>query len=111
MIFALDALRQQEAEWLQLKHEKYSSRITIETYLEPNSEITIRIKDNGLGISLEVKTRLFDPFFTTKPVGKGTGLGLSICYQIVVEKHGCKLECISQPGQGTEFLIAIPIKQ
>ncbi|GAA6615966.1 ATP-binding protein [Scytonema sp. NUACC26] len=108
---AIDALRQQEAEWLQLKKEKYSSRITIRTHLEQNSHVTIRIKDNGSGISPEIQNRLFDPFFTTKPVGKGTGLGLSICYQIVVEKHGGKLECISQLGQGTEFLIAIPIKQ
>jgi two-component system, NtrC family, sensor kinase len=52
---------------------------------------------------------LFDPFFTTKPVGKGTGLGLSISYQIVVEKHGGSLECISEAGQGVEFRIKIPI--
>ncbi|GAA6615967.1 ATP-binding protein [Scytonema sp. NUACC26] len=108
---AIDALRQQEAEWLQLKKEKYPSRITIQTHLEENSCVTIRIKDNGPGILPEVKTKLFDPFFTTKPVGKGTGLGLSICYQIIVEKHGGQLECISQPGQGTEFVIKIPIQQ
>ncbi|HEY9297748.1 MAG TPA: ATP-binding protein, partial [Phormidium sp.] len=54
---------------------------------------------------------LFNPFFTTKPVGKGTGLGLSISYQIVVEKHGGQLHCLSEPGQGTEFAIAIPIQQ
>jgi signal transduction histidine kinase len=56
-----------------------------------------------------VKAKLFDPFFTTKPVGKGTGLGLSISYQIVVEKHGGKLTCVSEPGQGSEFCIEIPI--
>ncbi|GAB1539652.1 hypothetical protein NUACC21_23190 [Scytonema sp. NUACC21] len=108
---AIDALRQQEAEWLQLKNEKHPSRVTIGTHLEQNSHVTIRIKDNGPGMPPEVKTRLFDPFFTTKPVGKGTGLGLSICYQIIVEKHGGKLECLSQPGQGTEFVIEIPIQQ
>ncbi|MBC6477625.1 MAG: hypothetical protein GDA56_07380 [Hormoscilla sp. GM7CHS1pb] len=54
---------------------------------------------------------LFDPFFTTKPPGKGTGLGLSVSYQIVVEKHGNQLQFISQPGQGTEFVISIPIRQ
>jgi signal transduction histidine kinase len=53
---------------------------------------------------------LFDPFFTTKPVGKGTGLGLSISYQIVVEKHHGILKCLSQPGQGTEFWIEIPVR-
>ncbi|TAH20335.1 MAG: sensor histidine kinase, partial [Oscillatoriales cyanobacterium] len=51
----------------------------------------------------------FDPFFTTKPEGKGTGLGLSISYQIVVEKHGGAIECISEPGKGAEFVIAIPL--
>lgn len=48
---------------------------------------------------------------TTKPVGKGTGLGLSISRQIVTEKHGGKLECYSTPGQGTEFVVQIPVKQ
>ena len=61
-------------------------------------------------MSQEVKQRIFDPFFTTKPVGKGTGLGLAISYQIVVEKHGGLMECISEPGQGTEFWIEIPLK-
>jgi signal transduction histidine kinase len=59
----------------------------------------------------DVRARIFDPFFTTKPVGKGTGLGLSISYQIVVEKHGGQLKCISLPEQGTEFVIEIPIRQ
>ncbi len=57
----------------------------------------------------EIQKRLFDPFFTTKEVGKGTGLGLSISYQIVVEKHGGILNCLSEPGKGTEFWIQIPI--
>ena len=69
----------------------------------------IRIADNASGIIEAVKERLFDPFFTTKPVGKGTGLGLSISYQIVVEKHGGTLKCLSEPGQGTEFWIEIPL--
>lgn len=46
--------------------------------------------------------------FTTKPVGKGTGLGLSISYEIVTQKHGGHLKCISAPGKGTEFMIEIP---
>jgi signal transduction histidine kinase len=58
-----------------------------------------------------VRRRLFDPFFTTKTVGKGTGLGLSISYQIVVKKHRGRIDCISVPGQGTEFMIEIPILQ
>jgi PAS domain S-box-containing protein len=71
----------------------------------------IQIADNGPGMSEEVCRRLFEPFFTTKPVGKGTGLGLSISHQIVVEEHGGQLTCISEPGKGTEFSIAIPIRQ
>ena len=69
----------------------------------------IRIRDSGPGLTEKAKCRLFDPFFTTKPVGKGTGLGLSISYQIVVEKHGGSLKCISEPGQGAEFRIEIPL--
>ncbi|MCW5314701.1 GAF domain-containing protein [Nostoc sp. KVJ3] len=75
-----------------------------------NSRLLIRISDNGPGMTLEVKKRIFDPFYTTKPVGKGTGLGLAISYQIIVEKHGGIMECISEPGKGTEFWIEIPVK-
>jgi|GEM_PF-611905 len=85
-----------------------------QSQLESASEeqfICIRIADNGPGIKPEEKSRLFDPFYTTKPVGKGTGLGLSISYQIVVERHGGSLECISALGQGAEFLIEIPLQR
>lgn len=71
--------------------------------------VVIRIRDNGPGITEEVRKHLFDPFFTTKPVGKGTGLGLSISYQIIVEKHGGTIKCLSKPGEGTEFWIEIPL--
>ncbi|MFE1747222.1 ATP-binding protein [Coleofasciculus sp. H7-2] len=77
--------------------------------IDDSPHVVIRIRDNGSGIPPDVKARLFDPFFTTKPVGKGTGLGLSISHQIVVEKHGGVLKCFSEPGQGTEFYIEIPI--
>ncbi|MDX2257143.1 MAG: ATP-binding protein [Pseudanabaenaceae cyanobacterium bins.39] len=78
---------------------------------ESNSQpmVVVRIIDNGIGIPEEIRNKLFDPFFTTKPVGKGTGLGLSISYQIVVEKHQGKLECISTVGEGTEFRITLPV--
>lgn len=75
------------------------------------SQVSISIKDNGPGMSEDVQKRLFDPFFTTKPVGKGTGLGMSISYKIIVEKHGGTIECYSELGQGTEFVIKIPIYQ
>lgn len=73
--------------------------------------IQIAIADNGAGIPEKVRERIFDPFFTTKFVGKGTGLVLFISYQIIVEKHGGKVECFSAPNQGTEFLTQIPIQQ
>jgi signal transduction histidine kinase len=76
-----------------------------------NQWVVVRITDNGSGMTEMVRQRLFDPFFTTKPVGKGTGLGLSISYQIVVEKHGGLLQCNSEPGQGSEFVIEIPLRQ
>ena len=78
--------------------------------LSPIQFILIRIADNGPGINTEVRSRIFEPFFTTKGVGKGTGMGLSISYQIVVEKHQGKIECISELGRGTEFLISLPVK-
>ncbi|NEO53890.1 MAG: PAS domain S-box protein [Okeania sp. SIO3B5] len=71
----------------------------------------ISIKDNGPGMTENTINRVFDPFFTTKQVGKGTGLGLSISYQIIVEKHSGILKCTSQPKEGTEFIIQLPIKE
>lgn len=76
-----------------------------------NPEVVIRIADNGIGMTEEIRSRAFDPFFTTKPVGEGTGLGLAISYQIVVELHKGQLHCMSSPGEGTEFAIAIPLRQ
>jgi PAS domain S-box-containing protein len=90
--------------------ETLSPAIEISTEAKSNNWVVIRIKDNGPGMTEEVRQKLFNPFFTTKPAGKGTGLGLSISYQIVVEKHGGHLQCISIPGQGTEFIIEIPIR-
>jgi len=84
--------------------------IKISTEASSRDWVVIRIADNGAGMTEEVQQKLFDPFFTTKPLGKGTGLGLSISYQIIVEKHGGKLQCISKLGQGTQFIIRIPIR-
>ena len=83
--------------------------IRITTELQDAQTVRIRIADNGMGMSDIVCQRIFDPFFTTKPIGQGTGLGLFISYQIVTQQHGGQLKCISQPGQGTEFIIEIPV--
>jgi signal transduction histidine kinase len=88
-----------------------SPTIRISTQVLHPDRVAVRIADNGLGMTEEVRKRLFDPFFTTKPVGQGTGLGLSISYQIVVEKHSGMLRCISKAGQGSEFWIEIPMRQ
>jgi PAS domain S-box-containing protein len=85
--------------------------IRIRTQILDNQRVEIAILDNGPGMPEAIKSRIFDPFFTTKPVGKGTGLGLSISYQIVVERHGGNLRCISAPEGGTEMAIEIPIRQ
>ncbi|MHC5826993.1 MAG: sensor histidine kinase, partial [Nostoc sp.] len=65
--------------------------------------------DNGVGMSPDIQQKIFDYSFTTKAVGQGTGLGLSITRQIVVEKHGGTLEVNSALGQGSEFIIKLPI--
>ncbi|MBD2250896.1 trifunctional serine/threonine-protein kinase/ATP-binding protein/sensor histidine kinase [Nostoc parmelioides] len=83
--------------------------IRICTELLSSTTLRIRIADNALGMTEAVQQKIFDPFYTTKPVGSGTGLGLSISYQVVVEKHKGQLTCNSALGQGTEFVIEIPV--
>ncbi|MBD2126838.1 PAS domain S-box protein [Microcoleus sp. FACHB-1] len=83
--------------------------IRIDTQLKDDNTVLIRIADNGPGMTAQVQQQIFDPFFTTKSVGQGTGLGLSISYQIIVDKHGGQLKCVSTPGEGTEFWIELPV--
>lgn len=85
--------------------------IHIETKSIENKEALIRFTDNGPGIPEEVMHRIFEPFFTTKQVGQGTGLGLSLSYQIITEYHSGSLECHSQLGKNTSFIIKIPLHQ
>ncbi|HEY9691799.1 MAG TPA: ATP-binding protein [Oculatellaceae cyanobacterium] len=106
---AIDALMAQT--------DQASKEIVIHTQVvESNLEAdrgcyaVVNIKDNGPGMPSEVRRKIFNPFFTTKPVGQGTGLGLAISYQII-EKHQGKIEVISEPGQGTEFSISLPISK
>ena len=108
---AIDALDEHNKKRTLEEIRANPGHINIYTDFHQPNWVNIRIADNGQGIREDIRARLFDPFFTTKPVGKGTGLGLSISYQIVVEKHGGKLECASTVGQGTEFSILIPVHQ
>ncbi|MBV8926553.1 MAG: histidine kinase, partial [Bradyrhizobium sp.] len=70
--------------------------------------VEIRIRDNGTGISPEVKEKMFNPFFTTKPAGEGTGLGLSMSHDIIVKQHGGTIDVDTLPGAFTEFTIVLP---
>ena len=75
---------------------------------DEGTAVAIRVRDNGIGITPEVRARLFEPFFTTKPTGDGTGLGLSISYEIVTATHNGTITVDSEPGQFTEFTVTLP---
>jgi signal transduction histidine kinase len=77
---------------------------------QSNGKITIRIRDDGKGIPEAIREKIFDPFYTTKEVGSGTGLGLSISHGII-QKHNGNIKVISEVGEGSEFIITIPVRQ
>jgi predicted ATPase/signal transduction histidine kinase len=108
MANAIDAMEEANQGKTYQEIEKNPNTITVQT-LYDRDWAQITIKDNGAGMSEETRKKLFAAFFTTKAEGKGTGLGLSISYQIVTEKHGGSLDCLSQLGKGAEFLIRIPL--
>lgn len=83
--------------------------LNITTQIKSDNKIIIQIADNGLGIKPDVQKRIFEPLFTTKKVNKGTGLGLSISQQIIEEKHRGSLTCHSVVGEGTKFVIELPL--
>ena len=70
--------------------------------------VEIRIRDNGTGISPEVREKMFNPFFTTKPTGEGTGLGLSMTHDIIVKRHGGRIDVETKLGEFTEFILTLP---
>ncbi len=88
--------------------DKIRGQILIRCQLK-DQQIEISIKDNGCGMTTETKNKLFEPFYTTKDVGKGTGLGLSISYGLV-QKQGGELTVESEQGQGTTFLLRLPVE-
>ncbi|MEH1884971.1 trifunctional serine/threonine-protein kinase/ATP-binding protein/sensor histidine kinase [Nostoc sp.] len=105
---AIDALDESNQGRSFEKIKTNPNRITIQTSVE-NKSVKIAIMDNGKGMNEEIKQKIFDHLFTTKAVGIGTGLGLAIARQIVEETHGGKLSFNSVLGQGTEFVIEIPV--
>ncbi|MBD2096361.1 HAMP domain-containing protein [Trichocoleus sp. FACHB-591] len=111
LVNAIDAIEENNAKRTYPELKDHPSRITIRTSMVDAAWIEVAIADNGVGMAQAVQKRIFDPFFTTKPLGKGTGMGMSISYQIITEKHRGRLECISTPGRGTEFVIRMPLRQ
>lgn len=85
--------------------------LTLSSRLINNTEVEISIKDNGIGIPLDIQGKIFDPFFTTKKIGQGQGNGLTFCYQTIVNHHHGSLNFHSIPNEGTTFIIQLPIKQ
>lgn len=108
---AIDALEELNAKRTYQENQIHPSQITIRTAVLDHQWVQITIADNGTGIPQALQQRIFEPFFTTKALGKGTGMGMSISHQIITEKHQGKLICRSTLGQGTEFIIQIPIRQ
>lgn len=113
---AIDSLEEFNQQRRQGKFRPHSHQITIQTELVQDGKtfstphVIIRIKDNGTGMTEEVKKRIFEHLFTTKAVGKGTGLGLAIARQIVIERHEGAIYVDSVLGAGSEFTIALPVK-
>ncbi len=111
---AADALHSWKAE-NQVQDQTPAKSITIVTEMlvdsaEGKHRVRVTIANNGPPIPPEIQSKIFDPFFTTKDVGQGKGLGLAISYQIVVNQHHGQLECRSQPGQDTEFVVELPVR-
>ncbi len=79
------------------------------TIRRKNRNACVEIRDNGPGMDRDVRKRIFEPFFTTKESGVGTGLGLSVSYFIIRQGHGGSLEVLSQPCEGTTFVICLPL--
>ncbi|MBD2436309.1 ATP-binding sensor histidine kinase [Nostoc sp. FACHB-110] len=106
---AIDALEEANIGKSFAEIKAHPNCITITTSIVDNIWVKISIADNGKGMSEEIQQKIFEHLFTTKGVGKGTGLGLAIAKQIVEEKHGGQLSCQSLLGEGTEFIIEIPV--
>ena len=86
---------------------EYEPKVTVSTK-KKNNKVVISVKDNGNGIPQKNLDKIFQPFFTTKPTGQGTGLGLSLAYDIV-KAHGGEIKVETKEGEGSEFLIILPM--
>ena len=95
---------------LKEKNNNSEPTIWVKSWLKDPDHIAISMRDNGPGMPPEVRAKIFEPFFTTKQVGDGTGLGLSIVFKII-EVHNGNIQVNTEVGQGTEFLITLPVKK
>lgn len=109
LINAIDAIEVKRNSLDPSQLEQYQGQITLTTHLTSANAITISIRDNGCGMSASTQDKIFNPFFTTKPVGTGTGMGLPTSYQIISQSHQGTLTCQSTIGEGTEFIIELPL--
>jgi PAS domain S-box-containing protein len=89
------------------RNVEFGDAIASANNLQPGRYVEFLVSDTGVGMDLNVQTRLFEPFFTTKPAGKGTGLGLSTVYGILKQSNG-HITFTSQPGHGTTFRVYLP---
>ncbi|WP_235526672.1 GAF domain-containing sensor histidine kinase [Nostoc piscinale] len=105
---AIDALDESNVGRKFAEIESNPNQIKIKTSVV-EQQVIISIADNAQGMTEEVRQKIFDHLFTTKAVGKGTGLGLAIARQIVEETHNGKLICNSVLGEGTEFILQLPV--
>ena len=85
----------------------HNPTVWVSTKKEGN-KVLISVRDNGPGIPQKILDKIFQPFFTTKPTGQGTGLGLSLAYDIV-KAHGGELNVETKEGEGSEFIIQLPV--
>ena len=88
-------------------YNKKNPTVWVTTKREDN-KLVVSVRDNGPGILKIIRDKIFQPFFTTKPTGQGTGLGLSLSYDII-KAHGGELKVETKEGEGSEFIIIIPI--
>ncbi len=111
--YAVDQKQRASQNSPEVNSPPYEPTVTVSTKLVNTALATqaihISITDNGKGISDKIVDKIFQPFFTTKPTGQGTGLGLSMSYDIITKGHGGELKVTSQEGEGSTFLIILPI--
>jgi len=100
------AMQEETMEKSNLPSPKFILRISRESKTDM---LCIEIEDNGPGMDKITRDRIFEPFFTTKPMGIGTGLGLSVSYFIITENHEGTMDVVSQPGDGANFIIRLPL--